>query len=240
MVEAEFCEVHHVHENLAHQIEDGMPGEKTMQGLAEFYKVFGDVTRTGRCSHSEHFESGNETHCRIRGIMKKNRWILLFVISTMLLGCKANIKDGITYLEEEKYEAAIQCFEKDITEKENLGDAYRGMGIAHYELGDFRTAIEHFENALANEEEATATIYSLMAASYLQIEEYESALDYYAKALKMEECTEELKQEILFNEIAIYQELSDWDTLKEKVSSYVERYPEDNRMDKTVEFLETR
>ncbi len=45
MIEVECCEVHHVHENLVHQIEDGMPSEETMQGLAEFYKVFGDPTR---------------------------------------------------------------------------------------------------------------------------------------------------------------------------------------------------
>lgn len=45
MIEAECCEVHHVNENLVHQIEDGMPSEETMQGLAEFYKVFGDPTR---------------------------------------------------------------------------------------------------------------------------------------------------------------------------------------------------
>ena len=45
MIEVECCEVHHVLENLVHQIEDGMPSEETMQGLAEFYKVFGDPTR---------------------------------------------------------------------------------------------------------------------------------------------------------------------------------------------------
>lgn len=172
--------------------------------------------------------------------MKKSRWIFLFVISCMLMGCKANIKDGITYLEEEKYEEAIECFEKDIAEKQNLGDAYRGMGIAQYELEDYEAAIDSFENALKNEAEETATVYSLMGASSLQIEDYEAALDYYKKALKMEDCTQELKQEILFNEIAIYQELGDWDTLKEKVKVYVGKYPEDDRIDKTVEFLETR
>lgn len=172
--------------------------------------------------------------------MKKSRWILLFVVSCMFMGCKANIKDGITYLEEEKYEAAIECFEKDIAEKKNLGDAYRGMGIAEYELADYEAAIDSFENALKNESEKTATIYSLMGASSLQLKEYESALGFYAKALKMEDCTEELKQEILFNEIAIYQELGDWEVLKEKVKAYTENYPEDNRMDKTAEFLETR
>ena len=172
--------------------------------------------------------------------MKKSRWILLFVISCMIVGCKANIKEGITYLEEEKYEAAIECFEKDISEKKNLGDAYRGMGIAQYELEEYSKAIDSFEKALKNEEEKTATIYSLMGASYFKIEEYENALDYYTKALKMEDCTEELKQEILFNEIAIYQELGDWEVLKEKVKTYKENYPEDDRMDKTAEFLKTR
>ena len=45
MHEIECCEIHEVHENLVHQIEDGMPSEEVMQNLADFYKVFGDVTR---------------------------------------------------------------------------------------------------------------------------------------------------------------------------------------------------
>lgn len=45
MYEVECCEAYHVHENLVHQIEDGMPSETMMQNLADFYKVFGDMTR---------------------------------------------------------------------------------------------------------------------------------------------------------------------------------------------------
>lgn len=45
MFEIECCETQHVHENLVHQIEDGMPSEEMMKSLAEFYKVFGDMTR---------------------------------------------------------------------------------------------------------------------------------------------------------------------------------------------------
>lgn len=172
--------------------------------------------------------------------MKKFRWILLIAISSILLGCASNIKTGITYLEEENYEEAIACFEKEITEKKNLGEAYRGLGIAKYELGEYEAAVDAFKNALENKTEATATIYSLMAASYLQMEDYESALDYYNDALEMKDCKEEMKKEILYNEIAIYQELGVWDTLKEKVAEYVESYPEDDRMEKTLEFLETR
>ena len=41
----ECCEIHETHENIIHQIEDGMPSETLIQNLADFYKVFGDVTR---------------------------------------------------------------------------------------------------------------------------------------------------------------------------------------------------
>ncbi len=44
-VEIECCEAYHVHSNLVHQIEDGMPEQATIESLADFYKVFGDVTR---------------------------------------------------------------------------------------------------------------------------------------------------------------------------------------------------
>ncbi len=45
MHEIECCEIHEVHENLVHQIEDGMPSAELIENLADFYKVFGDVTR---------------------------------------------------------------------------------------------------------------------------------------------------------------------------------------------------
>lgn len=35
----------HMHEKFLHQIEDGMPNQETLCALADFYKVFGDVTR---------------------------------------------------------------------------------------------------------------------------------------------------------------------------------------------------
>ena len=172
--------------------------------------------------------------------MKRVRIGFLFLVIMIMSGCASNMKDGIVYLEEGSYEAAVSCFEKEIEEEKNLGEAYHGKAIALYELEDYQGAIDCFENALANKVEPTATIYRLMATSYHKLEGYESALDDYAKALAMDDCTEEMKQEMLFNEIAIYQKLGKWDVVKEKVSAYVEMYPDDNRMDKTIEFLETR
>lgn len=39
------CDVTHVHQGAVHHVEEHMPDEQTLQQLADFYKVFGDVTR---------------------------------------------------------------------------------------------------------------------------------------------------------------------------------------------------
>lgn len=44
-MEVECCGTIHLHEELVRQIEDGMPKEETTRALADFFKVFGDVTR---------------------------------------------------------------------------------------------------------------------------------------------------------------------------------------------------
>ena len=139
--------------------------------------------------------------------MKKFRWMLLVVATLLVVGCGANVNNGIELLEEENYEEAIKCFEKDIEKGKNLAEAYRGLGLAKYELGEYEEAVEALENASKNKTEKNATFYSLMADSYMQVGEYERALAYYSKAAMREEITPELKQENAFNEIAIYQEL---------------------------------
>ena len=121
-----------------------------------------------------------------------------------------------------------------------MEEAYRGVSIAHFQLGEYQEALSNFQTLLEMEKvEETPSLHAMMAVCYLQLEKYEESLASYQKALELE-CTEEMKQEILFNEIAIYQELGNWDVVKEKVAAYVELYPDDTRMDKTVEFLETR
>ena len=172
--------------------------------------------------------------------MKKMRLALLILIAGLLAGCSNYMKEGLELLQAGNYEEAIVSFQNEIAEEKNLDEAYRGVGIAYFELEDYSAAIEAFENALSNEAEETASIYQMLGVSYLKLDEYDKALENYSKALQMEDCTEEMRQEILFNEIAIYELQSEWDLLKEKVAAYMEAYPEDDRMDKTAEFLETR
>ena len=51
-------DIKHTHEHVVHQIEHGMPSEEITQELADFYKVFGDVTRIKILCALFHSESG--------------------------------------------------------------------------------------------------------------------------------------------------------------------------------------
>ncbi len=150
------------------------------------------------------------------------------------------MKDGVTLLESGKYEKAVEAFEKEIQKKRNLDEAYRGLGIAYFELGDYEAATEAFELAIEHETEETAIFCSFLGASYLEVEEYDKALDAYEKGLKAKGLTEELEQEIQFNLIAVYEKMANWDAAKKQMDKYVKKYPDDTRVEKEAEFLETR
>lgn len=164
----------------------------------------------------------------------------LFALLLILTGCAGNIKDGVALLEEGKYEAAVEAFEKDVKKERNLDEAYRGLGIAYFELEDYTAAVESFEMAVKHETKETAVFYSLLGASYLETGEYDKALDAYERALACADLTEELEQEIQFNLIAVYENMANWDAAKKQMDKYVRKYPDDSRVEKEAEFLETR
>ncbi|MEI3218996.1 MAG: tetratricopeptide repeat protein [Lachnoclostridium sp.] len=45
---------------------------------------------------------------------------------------------------------------------------------------------------------------------------------------------------MMFNEIAAYEKMGDYETAKEKLREYTEKYPDDENAAKEAEFLETR
>lgn len=166
--------------------------------------------------------------------------ILVLAVLFCLTGCKANIKDGVALLEEGKYEEAKEYFQTDIKDDKNLDEAYHGIGIASFELGEYEEALVYFDAALQNGTEESAVICSLMAACYMEAEEYEQALDMYEKALAKEDITAELKQEIEKNFIGLYEKMGNWEAAKKQVDKYVKAYPDDSSVDREAEFLESR
>lgn len=172
--------------------------------------------------------------------MKK--WMIAVVFAGMFLftGCSNHITDGVEALEAEDYEKAKTCFEQDIAKKKYLDEAYRGLGIVCFELEKYEEAVENFQLALDSKTDETAILYSMMGACYLETGENEKALDVYTKALSMKDLTEELKQEIQYNLIAVYENMADWEGAKKQMASYRKAYPDDERIEKEAQFLETR
>ena len=48
----------------------------------------------------------------------------------LLTACGNPSQKGVEYLEDGKYDQAIEQFEQAVDKKKNVGDAYRGIGIA--------------------------------------------------------------------------------------------------------------
>lgn len=169
--------------------------------------------------------------------MKK---IVILITLLLLTGCAGSMKNGVELLEAGKYDAAVEVFQKDIKKKRNLDEAYRGLGIAYFELEDYEAAVEAFELALEHETKETAVFCSFLGASYLETEDYDKALDVYERGLACKDLTEELEQEIQYNLIAVYERMGNWDAAKKQMDKYVKKYPNDSRVEKEAEFLETR
>lgn len=178
-------------------------------------------------------------------MMKKIRkWIALAVMLTFcafaLSGCGTKVADGLDALENEKYDDAITAFLAAIDEEEDLGEAYRGLGLAYWEKQDYDNAYEALKNAVKNSDEELGSTYNLLASIDLQNGNYESALTYIEKAGNCIGNSDELTQELAHNEIVCFEQLGKWDEAKEKMEKYQRKYPDDDSLAKDAEFLATR
>ena len=172
--------------------------------------------------------------------MMKKIVVCTLVCVMLLCGCAGNIKDGVALLEKEKYEDAKEVFAQDIEKKKNLDEAYRGMGIACFELGDYESAQANFELAVKNGAKEDAVLCGFLGACYMETGDYNRALDTYEKALAQKDITPELEQEVQYNLIAVYEGMGNWEGAKKQLDKYEKAYPDDKRVDKEADFLETR
>ena len=170
----------------------------------------------------------------------KRNIIVVLLLCLFLVGCKKEEPTIVELLEREEYEMVITKLEAMIAQEDNVGEAYRGLGIAYWELGEYQKARGAFEYALANGEEETGTICNFIAICDLQLGHIESAGKWFARGLEKEGNAPELIQEMEFNQIAVYQKQGDFDTAREKLNTYVTKYPQDEDARKELEFLKTR
>jgi len=176
--------------------------------------------------------------------MKRKGWlIIVFIViigGVIWLMRPSNIKDGVSLLEQGKYQEAIATFEKQVKKGKELGETFLGQGIAYYELGEYDTCIEKFEKALAEGALPQKTTYRFIGNAHMQLEQYEAAIEAYDLGIHAEGESKTAMQEMQFNRIVAYERLAKWKKAKELMEEYLQQYPDDEIAQREAEFLKTR
>ena len=104
-------------------------------------------------------------------------------------------------------------------------------------MGETDKARETYDQCL-KEKELAAEAYNGLAYCAASEEDYETALSYIQEGL--DQGDQEEQQALLFNQIIVYEKMTDYDTAREKVSEYLKLYPADENAIRENYFLETR
>lgn len=163
-------------------------------------------------------------------------------------------------MEKEDYKEAVTQFTQAAStaeakgKKEDSAEAYRGLGMAYYELKEYDKVLESMQKALDDGVQRTAELYNIMGVSAMQQEDYESALKYFDEGIsyaqskdavnasksKKEVDYSDLIQEMRYNQVVCYEKQENWEEAKNAANEYIADYPNDKDIEKEVEFLETR
>ena len=199
------------------------------------------------------------------------KWIAAFAaVICSFLGIynygEEQIAQGYVLMEEGDYAAAGEQFEAAIAQaaessekKEDkeakeyvVTEAYRGLGMAAFEMQEYQNCIEYLQNAIDEGAEPTVVMYNLMGISSMELEDYDTALVYFEQGTSLQKTVgdaseedaeqhfEDIYKEIRFNKIVCYEQLQDWENAKLEAEEYVKLYPEDEAIQKEYTFLKTR
>ncbi len=116
------------------------------------------------------------------------------LLALTMAGCSTQIEKGTSLLKEEKYEEAAEVFEKASGKSSMEREAYRGLGISYFELGQYDKAASAFETALEKGVKKTPELYNLLGISYMKIGQYDKAAVSFENGSQMDGAGDQLKE----------------------------------------------
>lgn len=129
---------------------------------------------------------------------------------------------------------------KELTEAVNrkYPDAVLFLGKIYLSDKDTANARAMYQQYMEMQEENQALGYNGLALCDIAEGNYSSALEQIQKGLEVAQKSD--VQELLYNEIVIYEKMLDFNTAKTKMASYMELYPDDVDAQKENQFLQYR
>lgn len=172
--------------------------------------------------------------------MKKKIGMMVMAMLLLMVGCASKTEEAATLLKEGKFAEAAAKYEESVDEGKELAESFRGLGICYFEQEKYEEALTAFEQALNEGTEETATLYNLCGISALNMGDAGSAVYYFEEGQRFADAGQELLKEMAFNVIVCYEELGEYELAKEAADTYLEQYPDDEKVLKEQEFLSTQ
>lgn len=142
---------------------------------------------------------------------------------------------GKAYYKMGDEEKAIELLKKSEKEKEPQATFY--LGYINEQKGEYATAVKYYDSY---KEKANLTFgeYSIISDCMIKAGDYSAALELNQNMRETAGKSE--LQDLLFDEIVMYEKIGDYSTAREKAESYVSEYPDDAQGQKEYQFLLTR
>lgn len=140
------------------------------------------------------------------------------------------------YVKSKEYDKAIAMYDEMIDANADDAKNYTLKAACYMKQDDVKKALETYKTGYDATEDDS--LLPNLVYCYMERENYDTAMEYVQKGIDSED--ENVKQQLLFDEIVIYEKQTDYKTAYKKAKSYVAAYPDDEDAQKELTFLETR
>ena len=171
--------------------------------------------------------------------------LLALGVTGRLTGTNRNVTQGLVQLEEGNPSGAALLFKQAIAANRNLDMAYRGLGMARFQEGEFPGALESFNAAITNGAIETPTMRNMMGIASMNLGDYAQAIAFFEQGIQLatefpdEDFTPVLR-EMRHNIVVCHQKMFNWSAARTAAESFLALYPDDLDMQRELEFLQTR
>lgn len=151
----------------------------------------------------------------------------------------------------ENYDVAREVFANSINE--GITEANYYLGKILEQTHDYQGAISYYEAFISSylqeekednkgdyivEDYKLALTYNQMGYSYLELKDYEKALESFDKGIEFEASS--VQQPLLRNKVVALEHLNKYEEAHKVLKDYVVEYPEDHEAKRELEFVKTR